>query len=67
MNFIKETRFGLKSIITLKFNLCNLNCTLSTEKNGNAVMDINSASVEDAMAICIGHTQLEELFSAILL
>lgn len=63
MMCIKETRFSLKSKIYLKCNMCNLECNISTEDVGCG-MDVNTASVAGAMAVGIGHSQLEELLSA---
>lgn len=62
MNIVHEVRYGLKSIVQLKCNMCNLECSLNTEEETS--MDINTASVAGAMAIGIGYSQLEELLSA---
>lgn len=63
MDLIKETRFGLRSVICMKCNMCNLECNVTTDCVGNG-MDVNTASVAGSMAIGIGYSQLEELLSA---
>ncbi|XP_039297221.1 mucin-5AC-like isoform X2 [Nilaparvata lugens] len=65
MILLKEIRHGLISKLILKCNMCNLECSLNTDTSNDTLMDVNRASVAGAMAIGIGHSQLEEFFSAI--
>lgn len=64
LNFaiVKEKRMGLRSVFTLKCDLCGYIGTISTQEEQN--VDINDAAVCGAIATGTGFSQMKEMFAS---
>ncbi|CAH0731389.1 unnamed protein product, partial [Brenthis ino] len=65
LHLIAETRIGLQSKFTFRCKLCNQKFVINGDNCSDNYLNINTCAVAGTIAIGGGHSQLDELMSAI--
>ena len=64
MCIVNEIRLGFNSKLKIRCSLCNCNFDVYLDNPDRNTMDVNTCAVAGAMAIGIGHSQMEEFMGA---
>ncbi|XP_050679072.1 uncharacterized protein LOC126975299 [Leptidea sinapis] len=65
LDLISETLIGLQSKFTFKCRFCNLKFVINGDNCSENYVNINTCTVAGTIAVGAGHSQLDELMSAI--
>lgn len=67
MEFTKEVRTGLSSVLHFKCKNCNIEEQIKTENptENEHYMNVNTAAVSGAMATGVGFSQMREIFAVL--
>jgi len=61
MTLVKETRYGYRSTLEFRCNMCNITKRIDTSRKENDKNDINEDAVMGTLCAGIGYSQLEEV------